>query len=562
VLSVLIQSYVEDKSAESGTTTTNIKITGHGLSVGDHIINATRNSTPPAYDNIASRRVSAVVDGNNVTVQAISDQTSGDTIKLFKHLDKTDTILARTLRITRESEGRHTCNITIKSTTAYVPLVGQDMIIKNDGDIIFGGVIKSVKRKLLQRSGVILYDVFSDGYTSIPARRTVTGTFDNTDAGTLVEHYVDTVLYQEGITKGTINTGATLIEYDAVCKSIKEIYDELASASGYKWYIDADKQLHFLQDDIVTDASHTIDNSTFTDFSIPEYDENIDNYRNKQFIRGTVGDDGYIVQHEATQAAQVTIRQNIEGTSGYYGNVLNDTNIDNSTDADTTAENLLKRYGGSLPSIFNFETGTLDFEPNTKLTVDLSELGISESYFLIEEVSIYDLDGKNLRASVRAVQRDGSSFSTQKNQDFVGYFSKLVELAKSSSGGGGIVFDGDGGAYTVNLYVQPSEPTSAKGKSVWVDTDDPTIDDGTTTTTLTWASPRQVNATSNVTLPNPASAKAIEGSTAHSGVVMFCIRNANTDNGVISVGYDSFTVYLFPQQSVAVRCIGTAWEVV
>jgi len=113
-----------------------------------------------------------------------------------------------------------------------------------------------------------------------------------------------------------------------------------------------------------------------------------------------------------------------------------------------------------------------------------------------------------------------------------------------------------------NLYVQPEIPEEADENSVWVDTDDPTIDDGTTTTTLTWASPRQVNATSNVTLPNPASAKAIEGSTAHSGVVMFCIRNANTANGVISVGYDSFAVYLFPQQSITVRCIGTAWEVV
>ena len=57
-------------------------------------------------------------------------------------------------------------------------------------------------------------------------------------------------------------------------------------------------------------------------------------------------------------------------------------------------------------------------------------------------------------------------------------------------------------------------------------------------------------------------AKAIEGSTEHSGVVMFCVRNANTANGVISVGYDSFAVYLFPQQSITVRCIGTAWEVV
>jgi len=59
-------------------------------------------------------------------------------------------------------------------------------------------------------------------------------------------------------------------------------------------------------------------------------------------------------------------------------------------------------------------------------------LGISESYYLIEEVTIYDLDGIHLRSSVRAIQKDSVDFSTQKNQDFVGYFSKLVELAKKT----------------------------------------------------------------------------------------------------------------------------------
>lgn len=467
-LEILIQAYAADETAEAGTTTTNICITGHGLAVGDHIINATQNSTPPAYDNIASRRVTAIVDANNFTVAAITGQAAGDTIKLFKHVDRVGLLRTGSLQINRESEGNHTCSLTLVSSTAYEPHVGQDMLIKNDGDVIFGGVIKTVKRRLSPASSTIFYDIFSDGYSSIPARRTVTGTYDNKTAKWLVENFVDTVLYQEGVTKGTINTGATLAEYDAVCKSIKEILDELASASGYKWYIDDSKALHFLQDDTVVAAAHDLDNDTFTDFSDVEYEETLDNYRNKQFVRGTVGDDGFVVQHESTNADEVTARQNIEGTSGYYGAALNDNAVDNDTDAASTGANLIKRYGQCLPNVISFETGATDFAPNTKLKVELSDLGIAESYYFIENVSIYDLDGKHLRSSVRAVQRLSTNFSTQKNQDFVGYFSKLVEMAKKTSGSAGTVQDPDGNLYAVQIYVQADEPTAPKEKALWI----------------------------------------------------------------------------------------------
>ena len=159
-LEILIQEYIGEETAESGTTTTNICITGHGMSVGDHVINATQNSIPPAFDNIASRRVTAIVDANNFTVAAITDQAAGDTIKLFKHVDRAGLLHAGSLQITRESEHNHTCNMTLVSTTAYAPRVGQDVLIKDNGAVIFGGVIKTVKRRLSPGSNTIFYDVF------------------------------------------------------------------------------------------------------------------------------------------------------------------------------------------------------------------------------------------------------------------------------------------------------------------------------------------------------------------------------------------------------------------
>ena len=67
---------LSSNTAAVGTTTTNITINSHGLNVGDLIINVTRAS--------AQRVVTAIVDTNNFTVDAVTGQTSGDTITFPK----------------------------------------------------------------------------------------------------------------------------------------------------------------------------------------------------------------------------------------------------------------------------------------------------------------------------------------------------------------------------------------------------------------------------------------------------------------------------------------------
>ncbi len=73
-MSVLIDNNTTTHAAEATTTTTSIKITAHGLSDGDHIINRTRSN--------AVREIT-VVDADHFTVQAVPSQTSGDTISFF-----------------------------------------------------------------------------------------------------------------------------------------------------------------------------------------------------------------------------------------------------------------------------------------------------------------------------------------------------------------------------------------------------------------------------------------------------------------------------------------------
>lgn len=60
-------------AAEVGTTTTNIKITGHGLLTGDHVVNRTRGVV----------RDITRIDADNFTVKAVPSQTNGDNITFF-----------------------------------------------------------------------------------------------------------------------------------------------------------------------------------------------------------------------------------------------------------------------------------------------------------------------------------------------------------------------------------------------------------------------------------------------------------------------------------------------
>lgn len=73
-----LEIHIDDNSAtdtmEAGTTTTNVKATGHGLSTGDYITNRTRSN--------AVREITKV-DDDNFTVGEIAGQTDGDTFSKF-----------------------------------------------------------------------------------------------------------------------------------------------------------------------------------------------------------------------------------------------------------------------------------------------------------------------------------------------------------------------------------------------------------------------------------------------------------------------------------------------
>ncbi|TYQ17701.1 UNVERIFIED_CONTAM: hypothetical protein Cloal_0061 [Acetivibrio alkalicellulosi] len=218
------------------------------------------------------------------------------------------------------------------------------------------------------------------------------------------------VLADEGITEGVIEDGIVLFGYDAELKSVRDILDDLAESCSFKWYIDDEKKLFFLKSDTVGDAPYQIieNGGNFTDFSEVEVTDTLEGYRNKQFVRAG---DRIIVKQNDTE---ISARAAVEGGTGIYGEVQENSNVQERSDSENLADELLFRYGSHIPATLSFKTNTPGFDAGQRLYVELPSYGASGSY-LIEQVDISDARNRHLQFQVYAVKKNFEKTTKRKD---------------------------------------------------------------------------------------------------------------------------------------------------
>lgn len=483
---------------------------------------------------------------------------------LIKDVDKTSLIKSGTLSINKGADNEKELSVSLLTTSAYTNIIGHDIKVMDDTTTVFGGVIKSANiRKIEPGLGTtkeLILDVTSYGYNDIPARRTTNAYYTDKYAGEIAELIRTNVLNLTGasddIGAGTISNGALYTEFAVTYKSVKEIYDELAESSGFKWYIDDAKNLNFVAEDTVVNAAHDIvEGGAFTDYNITDIEVSMTDYRNKQFVVGGTDADGLTVMTVVSDTTEITARQTAEGStysSGVYGNVINDYTIETEAQAIIVAENALKKYS-MTPSVISFESHTNDWIAGTKLKVNIPTLSIStDTYYLIENVLIQDYDGLNLVTTVTASVRKSADFSTQRTENWKDYFA---ELTKKGEYYNNTVFNTDGTAYSVQIYVQDDTPTGAKSKALWVDTNDYSRYDKTALTaetTLTENSNEFITASGTFTMTLHAATS--------SGIIK---KIYNIGTGIITIAgtiNGATNMILYPGESVELITDGTVWR--
>ena len=348
------------------------------------------------------------------------------------------------LQISNQTDGIRSCSISFHAT---LPIIkdGDEIEIFDGPQMlqykVFGGIVTSYSvtylSPLTDDYPVVQIDVQSDGYEYITTRRVVNVSRTNTTASTVVLDMLGpNLLGAETIFTGTVFAGATITNYTVTNKTIREVLDDMANLSGYVWYIDIARHLHFVtQQAVVTSMFELVDGGTFKDFHDLSWSGGVDNYCNKVTVvgAGTVS----VTLENAAEIARRATEADGQGT-GVYSFVIQDSNLTTVAAATAVAQNHLRKFSVS-PGTLSFSSYTKGWAPGTKLKVQMATItGMNNDpnvipsvpniwYYVIEEVSLERENRKVTKYNISATRRYDTDFSTQKSAGFAEYFKNLVK---------------------------------------------------------------------------------------------------------------------------------------
>ena len=209
-------------------------------------------------------------------------------------VDKTEIFEFPSLGISDNLNHRNDCSFVLSDQTgAYRPSVGQEVIITKDGTRIFAGSIDEWEEEDLP--GQVVEGIIPCvDYNQIADRHLVARVYENQTLGAIVADIVTQDLAGEGITTTNVQSGPTISKAAFNYRTVAEAFNDLSQLTGYDWYIDYYKDLHFFSRETNT-----------APFSITDISYNYRNmkvrytreqYRNRQYIRA-----GYDITDSRTE---------------------------------------------------------------------------------------------------------------------------------------------------------------------------------------------------------------------------------------------------------------------
>jgi hypothetical protein len=203
-------------------------------------------------------------------------------------VDRTKQVLWDTLRVesvlTRQID---TCEFTMmrSASLTYKPVAGREVIITADGTRIFGGVITSVEARPTAYSN-IEYAIKCSDYARIMDAHLVAETYENMTVNAIIADLVAT-WFPAGVFT-TVNVNAPVVVKYVQFNYLPgtEVMNRLAELTGYDWYVDYNKDIHFFLPAAST-APVTVqdDNGTYDYNSLVIRDDNTQ-LRNTIIVRG------------------------------------------------------------------------------------------------------------------------------------------------------------------------------------------------------------------------------------------------------------------------------------
>ena len=197
--------------------------------------------------------------------------------------DRTSWLHIGTVSTVKNVAARGVLSCELRSTTNIFSSVsiGQSILLQKDSTTLFAGTIDEIE-KSTPAPGVYFVKLHCVDYNQIADRRVVKRVYENWSAGDIVRDIVRSYLTDEGVTLGDIGEGPTVEKAIYSFAPAYEALDELATISGYDWYIDFDKKLNFNEQ--VHSGTATISSTSAIRNVVVKSDRS--SLMNKRYIRG------------------------------------------------------------------------------------------------------------------------------------------------------------------------------------------------------------------------------------------------------------------------------------
>jgi hypothetical protein len=194
-------------------------------------------------------------------------------------VDRTALIKRGSVSINKTYGEPWTCDFdTYDTDGGYFPVVGHPVEVAVDGDVYFGGIVRTVdRRKTSAELSLLMCSVSCTDWNHFPERR-LTGRrqWANVTAGSIIIDLVNDYLTDDGFDTSLVEDGPTIAEFKTDYDTVAGAFGQLNElAEGYRLFIDQDQQVRFFY----ADASPAVE---LASFDIPVAAKNIQRLSVKQ----------------------------------------------------------------------------------------------------------------------------------------------------------------------------------------------------------------------------------------------------------------------------------------
>ena len=202
-------------------------------------------------------------------------------------VDRTNRVQYQSLKISDQvNQRRDTCSFVIKKTKDQVfkPEVNQEVIVLDGTTRIFGGIITHVATRV-ESVDHLVFDVDCADFSHLLDRRVVNERYRNRT----VQFILDDILTKydtEGFTLNNVDGGQNINSVTFNRVHISEAIEKLAEMTGFSWYVDYHKDIHFFPKNGELAPYNLTDTSGNFIWESLSLDNDFSQLRNAVFVQG------------------------------------------------------------------------------------------------------------------------------------------------------------------------------------------------------------------------------------------------------------------------------------